>query len=96
MCIFNNTIINSIPPDILWGENVWSPDHPLSERLIDHISISLRPIMNSKELIALILHLIQIGVMMITTVQMVDGLHMNKMTQTNSDCVNSADSVSAT
>lgn len=29
--------MEAIPPNILWGENIWHPEHPLSDRLIDHL-----------------------------------------------------------
>lgn len=37
MCLLNNTAIDTIPQDFIWGMNVWHPEHPLFERLIDHL-----------------------------------------------------------
>ena len=37
ICLMNNTTMEAVPPDILWGENAWHPEHPLSDKLIDHL-----------------------------------------------------------
>ena len=33
MCNCNNVNVDSIPPEIFWGQSVWDPQHPSSSRL---------------------------------------------------------------
>ena len=33
MCDYNNVQVDSIPPEIFWGQDIWNPQHPLSNQL---------------------------------------------------------------
>ena len=37
MCQYNNVNIDTIPPEILWGQIVWDSRHPLSNNLLDRL-----------------------------------------------------------